>query len=274
MARRTQLLGPGVRKAFKSKGDDTTLSRFVKVPGTARTHHVDPALPTRGAKIAASEGRTVFPGTVTHPHATPNIFSSGHNNPKIGRDVRVGGPFSGYWIYTLSLQERATCPKTCHHWLTCYGNRMPFAKRIDHSDGWALGSAIISGIEELLYVRGRVGILVRLHALGDFFTPDYVRFWSDLLHEYSNLAAFGYTAWPKGSPIGAAIDEAKTTHGRRFAIRWSGADHPKDCAVSIVKPEDCPGNAFVCPEQLGKTPACATCGACWNGDKNVAFIAH
>src|SRR5690606_30669893 len=33
-----QVLGGGVRKAYKSKGDDVTLSRFVKVPGSIRTH--------------------------------------------------------------------------------------------------------------------------------------------------------------------------------------------------------------------------------------------
>jgi hypothetical protein len=30
----------------------------------------------------------------------------------------------------------------------------------------------------------------------------------------------------------------------------------------------------VCPEQTGKTECCATCGACWATDKNVAFMRH
>lgn len=36
----------------------------------------------------------------------------------------------------------------------------------------------------------------------------------------------------------------------------------------------CPANAFVCPEQTGKTRCCATCAACWSTTKNVAFLEH
>lgn len=269
-----QVLGGGVRKAYKSKGDDVTLSRFVKVPGSIRAHDKPRQAWLPGTRFEASvKGRTLFQKGIRQP-LEGNVLVSGHNNAKIGRDVRKGKLFRGYWIYTLTLEERATCPRSCHHWDTCYGNNMPFAKRVDHTDDEALRVAIVSHLLELLNKRGRAGVLVRLHALGDFYSPEYVQFWSNLLDKLPNLAVFGYTAWKMHTDIGDAILKAKLRHGRRFAIRWSDGFGPSDCTVPISTQESCPPNAFVCPEQTGRTAACATCGACWETDKNVAFLEH
>lgn len=210
---------------------------------------------------------------------------SGHSNVKIGRDVRKGRLFRGYWIFTLTLEERATCPRTCYHWDTCYGNNMPFAKRVDHRDPAALMAAVEAQLVRELRPRAqprgrgagkvpRAGVLVRLHALGDFFSPEYVEFWGNMLRKYPDLACFGYTAWKPWDDIGGAIARVKAEFGRRFAIRWSDGFCAEDAAFPIHKEEDCPPNAFVCPEQTGKTRACATCGLCWNTDKNVAFLEH
>ena len=40
------------------------------------------------------------------------------------------GKFAGYVIFTLTLEERATCPRDCFHWDNCYGNNMAFAHRV------------------------------------------------------------------------------------------------------------------------------------------------
>lgn len=282
---RGQMLGGGVRKAYASKGDDTTLSRFVKVPGGGKAHPKPVQGWLNGTRFDVSTiGRSVFYRKgVKAPDAKPLV--SGHSNVKIGRDVRKGKLFRGYWIFTLTLEERATCPRTCFHWDTCYGNNMPFAKRIDHRDAPKLMDAIEWQLEQELkprrqapgrgrFTAPRAGVLVRLHALGDFFSVEYVEFWSRMLDLHPNLACFGYTAWKLDGPIGCAIARVKAKHGRRFAIRWSDGFGPVDCTVPIAFEKDCPPTAFVCPEQTGKTTACATCGLCWNTDKNVAFLEH
>lgn len=197
---------------------------------------------------------------------------SGYSNVKIGRDIRAGKPFRGYWLYTLTLEERATCPRTCQHWVTCYGNNMPFAKRIEH--GHALLRQLEWEIPRLLNQRGRAGVMVRLHALGDFYSVQYVAFWDVMLQMHPNLAAFGYTARRRDDPIGAAIAVVKARHGRRFAIRWSDGCEDEDCTVSLAPGVERAPGAFTCPEQTGKTAACATCGLCWNTTKNVAFMDH
>lgn len=193
---------------------------------------------------------------------------------KLGNDVRKGSIFRGYHIFSLSLEERATCPGTCPHWTDCYGNNMHLAKRIDHSDEDLLLARITEEICTEISRRGRVGILVRLHTLGDFYSPRYVRFWSDLLDRLPSLACYGYTARRSCSAIGQAIAQTKLRHGRRFAIRWSDETEGDDRAIGIGSPEDCPDDAFVCPEQTGRTRACATCAACWQTTRNVAFLPH
>lgn len=272
MKKSGQLMGGFVRKAYASKGDDSTLSRFVKTSDyELRKPH---QLVMTGFRLKQlMEGRSVFyKRGVKAPGDAPLV--SGHNNVKIGRDVRKGKLFRGYWIYTLTLEERNTCPRHCFHWDTCYGNNMPFAKRIDHEDEPALLAAISGQLDQLLSVRGRKGILVRLHALGDFYSIEYCQFWGEMLLKHRNLAIFGYTAWRPEDSIGGMIEGMKKLFGRRFSIRWSGPGKGKDRAIPIFKPSEAPKKSFICPEQTGKTIACATCALCWNTDKNVAFIQH
>lgn len=262
----------GTRKAFAAMGDDTTFSRFVKVPHEGPTGHVKASqlkLPGFGGSIEA--GRSVFHKRGVKPVAAfKRLLVSGHSNVKIGRDVRLGDLFRGYWIYTLTLEERATCPTTCHHWRTCYGNNMPFAKRVEH--GHDLMRRLEQEIPKLL--AKRPGILVRLHALGDFWSERYVAFWDGMLKIHPTLAVFGYTARRRGDPIGDAIALVKERHGRRFAIRWSDGGEAEDCTVSVRPGVPKPDGAFMCPEQTGKVAGCGKCGLCWNKTKNVAFVEH
>lgn len=255
--------GSGVRLASVAMGDDCTLTRYIKEPDWQHSGRTTAPMPSDATG-------TRFKTRVLQPN--DNMLVSGHSNVKIGRDVRKGR-FIGYWIYTLSLEERATCPSTCQYWTTCYSNSMPFAKRLDHNHLEFL-SRLEANIKRLLSTRGRKGILIRLHALGDFYSVEYVAFWNRMLREHANLAVYGYTARSRDSEIGIHIQALKMAHDRRAAIRWSCGGAAVDCTVDIEHADDCPPDAFVCPEQTNKTRACATCGACWTGDKNVAFIAH
>lgn len=269
-----QLLGNGVRKAYASKGDDSTLTRFVKTGARGTIDHPrkqrrQPKLPGfEGAHI--QEGRTKFRKSVKRVDQLPHLLVSGHSNVKIGRDVRKA-KWRGYWIYTLSLEERKTCPSTCRHWQTCYGNNMPFAKRIDHTSPEFI-SKLMDEIAVLC--KKRAGVLIRLHALGDFFSTEYVEFWMRMLRAFPNLALFGYTARHPTTPIGNMVWMMNSFWEGRSMIRFSDGQLPAMSTVSIGDESGCPPNAFICPEQTGKTRCCATCGACWSTTKNVAFMEH
>jgi hypothetical protein len=279
---RSVKVGNHVRKAFASKGDDVTLSRWVK------TGHADrPLKPARPRQVplpgfanaSIEAGRSLFYRKGVKPaDELANVLVSGHSNVKIGRDVRKGA-LRGYWIYTLSLEERATCPRSCHHWLSCYGNNMPFASRVDHRDAAALERAIERDVKRLLAVRGRAGILVRLHALGDFYDVAYVYFWRQLLAMYPRLAVYGYTAnLPTSADarergIAQAVDRINCAFPTRSFIRFSNGGQAENCTLPIRHVDEAV-NAIVCPEQTGKTAACATCGLCWGTRRNIAFLEH
>jgi hypothetical protein len=284
----------GRRKAFASKGDDCTMTRFVKTNTRRRIFQpllieseraVGPKWKNRPAVIA---GRSIFHKKGVKPvSAFKTLLVSGHNNVKIGRDIRKG-MFRGYWIYTLSFEERASCPSTCHHWETCYGNHMSYAKRIDHADLLALTGKLQFELIDLFAKKpsikptphARKGVMVRLHALGDFFSVDYVYFWQAMLEKHPTLACYGYTAHAPDSEIGRAISVLKRLYGRRFAIRWSDGGLDKDCTVPVQAGTVRVPGAFLCPEQMdlcdskGRALLCATCGLCWSTDKNVAFMEH
>lgn len=251
-----------MRPASKAMGDDISLTRWVKLPGRHQSKRTT-------APMAETATGTRFASRVLEPGENP--LTSAHNNVKIGRDVRKGH-LRGYWIYTLSLEERATCPRSCAHWTDCYGNSMPLAKRLRH--GPELEAALEAQLDRLLSIRGRRGVLVRLHALGDFYSVEYVDFWRRMLAKHRRLSVFGYTARAPGTPIGDAIFYLGHAQPRRFAMRWSDGNRDWGATVSIMREEDRPPNAFVCPEQTGKTQCCATCAACWSTTKNVAFLGH
>lgn len=262
------------RLASADEGDDTTLTRYVRDDRgeeTPHKHH-QPRLPGLEATFV-QEGRTKFPKRVLPVASMPHLLVSGHCNVKIGRDVRKG-KFRGYRIFTLSLEERKTCPTTCQHWQTCYGNNMPFAKRIDHTDPEFL-STLETEIAALLQ-KYPEGILIRLHALGDFYSVEYVGFWRKMLEAHGRLAIFGYTARRPGllSAIGNSISTLNVHFPDRCMIRFSNGGLERMSTVTIFDETSRPANAFICPEQTGKTRCCATCGACWSTNKNVAFMEH
>lgn len=263
----------GVRKAVAGV-DDTTFSRFVRIPQSGdKPAHKTPLAP-------ADATGTRFPTRVLAPSSMRNILVSGHSNIKIGRDARIG-KLKGYWIYTLSLEERATCPRSCHHWRSCYGNASPLAKRVDHTAPDFL-PRLEAEIEALCSPRQggrggkphRKGVIIRLHALGDFYSPEYVTFWDRMLRKHANLVIFGYTAWGSGTAIGYTINELINAWPGRAMLRFSNGGMRSRSTVPIVRAEDCPPGAFVCPEQTGQFEACGKCGACWSTLKNIAFIEH
>lgn len=222
------------------------------------------------------EARTRYPATVYPVTGEDRVLKSGHNSAKIGKIV-TKGRWVGMPIYMLTLEERATCPATCRHWSTCYGNQMHWAWRFEHGD--ALETQIereLTGLQ----LRHPKGFVVRLHQLGDFYSVDYVNCWLAWLHMFPALNVYGYTAWQRGTPIGATVRLVRNLMWKRFAVRTSDADGRATTRTIDFEPNAPRVNdAVVCPEQTGKTDCCATCGLCWAGEKRpavdqIAFILH
>lgn len=229
-------------------------------------------------KAAADAKRTLHVGTVEvwSPETRETILKDGKDNQKIGGDVMVGR-LKGATIRTLSLEERATCPASCLHWRTCYGNAMPRARRWRPGPGFE--DALAAEVRETCARHAKV--LVRLHVLGDFYSMRYLALWVGLLDDLPGLNVFGFTAWRRGSEIGDGIARVRDALGRRFAIRHSGVTGPwGSFTFDFPTQKKRIGDAIVCPEQLsgnGDGPPgvhCGNCGACWRGDKPIGFMEH
>lgn len=259
-------------------GDDRVyggqLSRFAYVHGGAVDREKSSL---RADHPALAEARTIFPSRVVNAGDADHLLISGHNNAKIGGAV-VKGPWAGFPIYTLTLEERATCPTTCHLWRECYGNVMPLAKRHRYDTEFVAKLGPELRAKAAAHFRGFV---VRLHVLGDFPDADYVQSWAGWLETIPRLRAFGYTAHAPDSPIGAEIALLNRRWPDRWAIRFSGTPDtvPAPMQVTTIWREARGeiDEGVVCPSSSGDTATCGTCGLCWApaaADKRIVFIGH
>lgn len=223
---------------------------------------------------AAIEGRTIHPKRRRAPDSIARILQPVSSNAKLGkgRATITRGAWRGFPLFSLTLEERATCPRSCPQWLSCYGNNMRFATRVQH--GAALQRALRWELRDLAY-RYPNGFAVRLHILGDFYSVAYARFWRAQLHEIPQLHLYGYTHRDPRSTIGGILHEMNISP--RCWIRFS--DYFDSGAVygltaSVVQQWPTKPDGIPCPEQTGKTESCLTCGLCWAARKRILFLAH
>lgn len=213
---------------------------------------------------AVVEGRTLFPTRVFEVDG--NVLKPGVYQRKLGSHV-TKGRWAGMPIYSLTLEERATCPRSCVHWENCYGNHAPFSKRYQPGEDLEMQLAC-----EIAFLNAKHpdGFVVRLHILGDFYSTEYVDKWRRWMSMYSTLHVFGYTArWfrkGKKRSIAMAIHEARLEHPERWWIRFSNRDR----AGWLTTGE----SGVICPVQTGKTDCCGTCGLCWTAKAPIRFLVH
>jgi hypothetical protein len=252
-----------------SRGRRKGAARAANTRHSAHTATDKPASMPPVNNPAFTEARTVYPSTVISPEDHARCLIPGVNNRKIGGEV-LKGDLKGLPIFTLTLEERATCPTTCRHWRSCYGNNMHLSKRF--KAGQDLEKWLPIEVAMLMRANPQ-GILVRLHILGDFYSVEYVEMWKRLLDEYPALHVFGFTA-RIGDAIGDKLIQMTADYWPRFAMRFSNAPLDYLTTVSIEHPVQKPEKAVICPAQEGKTAGCGSCALCWQSKKQIAFLQH
>jgi hypothetical protein len=214
------------------------------------------------------DGHTIMRARVYDEADLPRLLVSGHNSRKIGKTVA-----KGHWrdmpIFTLTLEERATCPRSCAAWVSCYGNNMNWARRIKHSPEFEARLWDELQAKQLAHPQGFV---VRLHVLGDFYSADYAELWAEALESYPALHIFGYTARDHTDEIGSVVAGLNGLHPDRCVIRFSGYDGPT--FGSVVVQDASETEHLICPAQTGATECCATCALCWHSTRTIAFLEH
>lgn len=245
------------------------------LPGRRFAEHISVGNPSTLAPThpAVVEGTTRYRKTVRPASSAKRVLKSGQNSKKIGGRI-TKGRWAGMPIFTLTLEERATCPRSCLHWRNCYGNKMHWAHRFEH--GPELEVALEKELEELNAAHP-TGFVVRLHVLGDFYSVEYVARWEEWLVAYPALRVFGYTAHDVLSPIGSAIRRLRDADYDRFAVRTSNGGLDDACTLSLGSVQESvpfTANATICPAQTQRTDCCATCGLCWQSRSNIIFLEH
>jgi hypothetical protein len=206
------------------------------------------------------------------------------DNGKLHGNIVKRGQYAGYAMYSLTLEERATCSPDCGQLKTCYGNNMPFAKRYN------VDAILLVAIDMQLAKLTKNGrrILLRLHILGDFFSVGYVEWWRRTLEKYPTVSAFGYTHWPLLTGQGQAVERLVRDMPQRFAIKRSldrlnqipqAAQHTIGATIVIKNWADAPKGWIKCPAQMAtdrgnNNVGCAECGIACATTTNVAFVEH
>lgn len=266
--------------------DSGRLARFVSA-----TAEPERTVSLQADHPAVAEGRTLFPSTVVGAFQSARFLISGDNSSKIGKVVEKGA-WAGFPVFTLTLEERATCPRACDQWSACFGNAMPWARRNDAHDPdflAALKAEVVTLVRSTCAAplnRPKTvppkGVVIRLHVLGDFFSVRYVRLWGELMRKLPELRVFGYTAHrvEDGSEIAFALAEVSAEFGDRWMIRTSHRE-PGAARTIVVETEDAAvlaqPDVILCPAQTKASEVCATCALCWSPaawGKTVAFLRH
>lgn len=228
---------------------------------------------------AVAEARTLFPSTVIGADESPRLLVDGYNSRKVGRTVTKGA-WKGMPVFTLTLEERASCPRSCQQWEACYGNNMHLARRHRLDEDLIVALAFELGAKQRQHPGGFV---VRAHILGDFGSaedPDlaltYIGMWHLAFQENPALRMFSYTAHDPASVIGKAIRALNVLFPDRCRVRFSGhampGGAPGEGALVIESLAD--SRFVVCPAQTGATDCCATCALCWSMIRTVEFLRH
>lgn len=247
--------------AVSRRSDRTGQRRFSGVVSEG------PRIVLRPHHPAFREGTTFFPGLVTPASDMVRLLKSGKNSRKLG-EIVTKGRWKGQRIYSLTLEERETCPRSCLEWASCYGNNMNWSARI--ADDGTLTRRLWGELASL-NAEYPGGFVVRLHVLGDFYSTDYVAFWRQALTDFKALNVFGFTA-RLDDPIGRALRVLVEQEGERFRIRFSGTGTP-DHASEVVDTAD-QATGILCPAESDPDRCCATCALCFQTTRTISFVRH
>lgn len=271
------------RKALRDGWETVPRGELAKQLGTSRGRMMRIARqeglfarPRRASMVKTNRilTNTIHPHSVVHSDASLRLLVGGNQSKKLGRKV-TKGKWKGLRIYSLTLEERATCPATCQVWGACYGNNMSMARR--HILDAALMVRLRTEVDALC-TKYSQGILIRLHVLGDFGSNDcqaipYIALWCEMMRQHGNLHIFGFTAHDPDGEAGSHLLAMNYEFADRCRIRFSGS-RSDDGFGSVVIDRCQPSLSVVCPNEDGHVPNCGACGLCWTMAKCVEFRKH
>lgn len=123
---------------------------------------------------AVTEGRSLFTKSANAGRGKGRALISALNQRKIGRRITMGA-WAGFEVYTLTLEERKTCPRSCTEWRSCV---TPETRVLKASMDWVpIGSLSagdrILGFDEFPVGKSRRSRIATVEAVGRELMPCY-----------------------------------------------------------------------------------------------------
>ena len=119
------------------------------------------------------------------------------------------------------------------------------------------------------------GLTMYSLSLGDFYDGHYILQWQRWMNTFPGMQVFGYTHHTYTSHLGCLIRNINNFYPQRFRIRFSD-DWDTEFSAHVIDANEAEyaEHGIICPEQLGKTDSCSSCGYCWSSNNPVIFIEH
>jgi hypothetical protein len=194
-------------------------------------------------------------------------------------------------VLVWNLPPMATCPAATP-WCRshCYNGdqRKDVFRVAEWSENWwwvenapsALAAVLA---DQLATARQPCG--VRLHSSGDFYSPQYVDFWTCLISSHREVVFWGYTrAWTLPS-LRSRLERLRLLPNVQIFASWDRtmSAAPSGWRRSLVfdsldeaaRHVSAANASDICREQVGASASCACCGICTSrSSRDTVFLLH
>lgn len=196
-----------------------------------------------------------------------------------------GGRYNNIMVW--NIPPAVTCPGASEWCLSiCYnGDDRP---DVLEKNKWRTNLAAfnnnpeeLSGILKSEINNSSDPLAVRIHSSGDFFSKEYIEFWTKLIDEHPSVTFWAYTRSWAIPELRESLEELRARDNIQLFASWDETmeQPPEAWRISYVKdgevPEDLPTNLTRCPEEFIEDMNCARCGFCLREvGRGVLFNAH
>ncbi|MBA7642816.1 hypothetical protein ES703_50525 [subsurface metagenome] len=176
---------------------------------------------------------------------------------------------------SFSLPVITTCPgKTPFCELYCYGLKGMFTlQQIKDKNDRRLEASLRSDFVPIIVkeIRSTRAPALRLHVIGDFYIPDYVRKWTQIANELQEVIIFGSTRSWRCEFLSKPLKEFRDLENvyMKASVDISDDLDPFTCGWNVWSIE---GKGLPCPHDSNFVEDCAACGRCWTRkDTDTSF---
>lgn len=223
-------------------------------------------------------------GQVPHDGGAP-LLGLEPGNTKIGKHSETYGS-----VFVWNLPAVGTCPGAsswCMTW--CYNGQ----DRTDtYRDSEWLGNLQAFERDPASVKRSILRTLdlanpptaIRIHSSGDFYSPTYIRFWTDLATRRPEVDVWAYTRSWSVPELLSDLETLRSLPNVQLFASWDPtmAAPPDGWRLSVVSEDGSPpevnagmAKMLRCPEETKLVADCASCGHCIQPDeRGVWFTAH